>query len=335
MIRAEQLNKHTTPLQPFYLISGDEPLLKQEACDLVRQAAKQQNYLEREVFTITAQFDWQLFSNSCDNLSLFAEKKLIELRFTQKPNTAGRQALVNYCENSSESTVVLVSLPKIDASTKTTKWFKALDKTGICLQIWPVDKQQFPQWLKQRLRTKQLNIEAQALELLSERTEGNLLAAKQEVEKLSLLFPSNTTLTSEQILQATGESSRYDVFGLIDLCLAGKIHQISKVLNSLKQEGVEPILVLWALNRELHTLLQLIETLRNGNNLESALTKLRIWEKRKPLFRHYFQHNKRNTIYRQLTLASCIDQQIKGIKPGDPWENLFVLCLNLAGEKII
>lgn len=334
MIRAEQLNRHLNPLQPLYLISSDEPLLKQEACDLIRQKAKQQDYNEREVFSVNKQFDWQAFTNSCDNLSLFAEKKLIELRFEQKPNAAAQKALVAYSENQNDQTTVLISLPKIDASTKNTKWFKALDQAGICVQLWPIDKQQFPQWLRQRLQEKGLQVEPDALALLCDRVEGNLLAARQEVEKLSLLFPANSQLSSEQILTATGESYRYDVFGLVDLCLASKVEQINKVLNSLRQEGVDPILVLWALNREIHTLLQLVEKRREGANLESALNSLRIWDKRKPLFRHYFQHNKRNTLYRQLRLASLIDQQIKGVQAGDPWENLFVLCLNLAGEKI-
>jgi DNA polymerase-3 subunit delta len=334
IIKAEQLTSKLKKIAAVYFISGDEPLLLLEACDQVRLAARKAGFEDREVFNVDNKFDWGQFFASADNLSLFGGKKLIELRFQQKPNTAGRDALLRYCEQINPDNVLLISMPKIDASTKKSKWFKALDTAGVVTQVWPLSARQLPAWLGQRLQAVNLKASPEALQLISERVEGNLLAAKQEVEKLALLFTEGSEISAEDILQVTGDSYRYDVFTLVDHCLAGNVSMINKVLNGLKEEGTEAILVLWALTREIHSLINMVEFMQSGNNLHSAYQQFRVWDNRKALMDSFFKRCKLNALYRFLQLSSEIDQQIKGIKKGSPWESLLTLSLNFAGYKI-
>ena len=181
-----QLAKHLQGnLAPVYVISGDEPLLCQEACDAIRAACRQRDFSERQVFNAEANFDWGLLLEAGASLSLFAEKRLLELRLPSgKPGDKGAAILLEYLQRPPEDTVLLVSLPKLDGSTQKTKWAKALiDGEGAqFIQIWPVDAQQLPQWIRQRLSQAGLAASQDAVDLIAARVEGNLLAAAQEIE---------------------------------------------------------------------------------------------------------------------------------------------------------
>ncbi|OGT32079.1 MAG: DNA polymerase III subunit delta [Gammaproteobacteria bacterium RIFCSPHIGHO2_12_FULL_35_23] len=333
-IRAEQLSQSLKKLAPLYLVSGDEVLLVQEACDQIRKAAKEIGYQEREIFTITNQFKWQDFFESIANFSLFGDKKIIELRFDQKPNRTATEALTRYCEQTSEQTFVLIITPKLEAATKKSGWYKTLVQTGHCLAIWPINKEHLPTWLATRFKASSLQVEPAVIQLICERVEGNLLAAQQEIEKLTLQYGSGP-ISAEQILQNTSDNYRYDVFALVDSCLQGSIDSINKILISLKEEGIEAILVLWALVRELRNAIKIIEALNSGQNLDVSLQKAGIWDKQKPLWRKFLNRCKSlKDLYSAIQLAATIDQQIKGIQKGNPWETLLVLCLNFAGKRV-
>ena len=227
LIRADQLAKHSKPLTAIYVISGDETLLCQEAEDQIRSAAKQQGITERQVFQVGTSFDWSDFFNSSDNMSLFAERKLIELRFPKKPNKAATTAFKQIVEQTSSDNVLLITMDKIDASTKKTKWFKALEAASICVQVWPLDLKQYPSWISQRLQAKGLQIDPQALQILSSHVEGNLLAAQQAIEKLHLLHTQGQ-IQADDVQAVIGEDARYDVFTLVDTCLSGDKAQTCK-----------------------------------------------------------------------------------------------------------
>lgn len=183
-----QLPKHLQGnLAPVYVISGDDPLLCQEAGDAVRLAARQQGFDERQVFSADANFDWGTLLQAGASLSLFAQKRVLELRLPSgKPGDKGAAALIEYCARPADDTLLLVSLPKLDGSAQKTKWGKALieGQQVQFVQIWPVDTQQLPQWINQRLAQAGLSAQRDAVELIAARVEGNLLAAAQEIEKL-------------------------------------------------------------------------------------------------------------------------------------------------------
>jgi len=334
-----QLGKHLQgSLAPVYVVSGDEHLLCQEACDAIRATCRQQGFSERQVLSVESGFDWGQLLEAGANLSLFAEKRLLELRIPNgKPGDKGAAALLHYLARPAEDTVLLISLPKLDGSTQKTKWAKALidGKDVQFLQVWPVDAAQLPQWIRQRLSQAGLAADQEAVELIAARVEGNLLAAAQEIEKLKLLAEGGR-VTADTVQAAVADSARYDVFGLIDAALQGHPEHSLRMLEGLRGEGIEAPVVLWALARELRLLANIAQQYAQGVPLERAFSQARppVWDKRRPLVSKALQRHDVAGWQRLLMAAQLIDEQIKGQAEGDPWIGLSNLCLQLSGRRI-
>ncbi|MHA6162212.1 DNA polymerase III subunit delta [Pseudomonas sichuanensis] len=334
-----QLNKHLQgQLAPVYIVSGDDPLLCQEAADAIRGAARQQGYDERQVFSADANFDWGNLLLAGASLSLFAQRRLLELRLPSgKPGDKGAAALIEYCANPAEDTLLLISLPKLDGSAQKTKWGKALIEGGHCqfIQIWPVDAQQLPQWINQRLSQAGLTAQRDAVDMIAARVEGNLLAAAQEIEKLKLLADGNQ-ITVETVQAAVADSARFDVFGLVDAILNGEAAHALRMLEGLRGEGVEPPVILWALARELRLLAGLAQQFSQGVPLDKAFSQARppVWDKRRPLVSKALQRLSAQRWAMLLQDAQRIDAQIKGQAEGSPWTSLSRLALLMAGQRL-
>lgn len=333
-----QLGKHLQGnLAPVYVVSGDEPLLCQEACDAIRQACRQQGFSERQVFNADNQFDWGHLLQASASLSLFAERRLLELRMpTGKPSDKG-VALLEYLARPAEDTVLLISLPKLDGSTQKSKWAKSLIEGAHCqfLQIWPVDAGQLPQWIRQRLSQAGLSASAEAVDMISIRVEGNLLAAAQEIEKLKLLAEGNQ-VDLATVQAAVSDSARFDVFGLIDCALNGEASHALRMLEGLRGEGVEAPVILWALAREVRLLASIAQQYSQGTPLEKAFSSARppVWDKRRPLVSKALQRHSTARWAHLLRDAQQIDAQIKGQAQGDPWSGLSLLTLAICGQRL-
>lgn len=336
---SRNLAKHLQgPLAPVYVVSGDEPLLCQEACDAIRQACRERDFGERQVFNAEANFDWGLLLEAGASLSLFAEKRLIELRLPSgKPGDKGAAILQEYLQRPPEDTVLLLSLPKLDGSTQKTKWAKALidGNAAQFIQVWPVDVHQLPQWIRQRLSQAGLSASPEALELIAARVEGNLLAAAQEIEKLKLLAEGNQ-IDAATVQAAVADSARFDVFGLIDAALGGEAAHALRILEGLRGEGIEPPVILWGLAREIRLLAGLSQQYGQGIPLEKAFAQARppVWDKRRPLLTRALQRHSSSRWNQMLRDAQLIDAQIKGQAPGSPWSGLSLLALSLAGQRL-
>lgn len=334
-----QLAKHLQgSLAPVYVVSGDEPLLSQEACDAIRAACRQRDFSERQVFNAEANFDWGLLLEAGASLSLFAEKRLLELRLPSgKPGDKGAVALQEYLQRPPEDTVLLITLPKLDGATQKTKWAKALidGEAAQFIQIWPVDVHQLPQWIRQRLSQAGLAASQDAVDLIAARVEGNLLAAAQEIEKLKLLADGNQ-LDAATVQAAVADSARFDVFGLIDAALAGEAAHSLRMLEGLRGEGVEPPVILWALAREIRQLAGIAQQFGQGVPLDKAFAQCRppVWDKRRPLLTRALQRHSGNRWNQLLQDAQLIDAQIKGQAQGDAWNGLARLALLLAGQRL-
>ena len=336
-LRADQLTQTlgNNQLLPVYLISGDETLLVQEACDAVRQAARKAGFTERERYHADKQFDWSLLLSAANSLSLFNDKKIIELRLDSgKPGTEGSNAITQYLSHPSEDNVLLIVTPKLDSGAQRSKWVKAIEKAGYWVPIWPISAAQLPRWLGQRIQRAGLKADSQVIELLATRVEGNLLAAHQEIEKLKLVA-NDQWLTPELVANAVADSARYDVFGLVDRALMGDARAAVRTLNGLKGEGTEPITILWALARELRLLMDVSLATAQGQSFSWAAKNAGVWDKRQPLV----QQALRRLHHRQLSLllrqANGIDKAIKGVRKTDPWSELAELLLNLAGVQAV
>ena len=334
-----QLAKHLQgPLAPVYVVSGDEPLLCQEACDAIRAACRAQDFGERQVFHADAGFDWNLLREAGASLSLFAEKRLLELRLPSgKPSDEGVAVLLEYLARPAEDTVLLLSLPRLDSKVQKSKWAKALidGEHSQFVAIWPVDAAQLPQWIRQRLAQAGLAASAEAIDLLVARVEGNLLAAVQEIEKLKLLVEGNQ-LDAATVQASVADSARFDLFGLLDAALAGEAAHALRMLEGLRGEGVEAPVVLWGLARELRLLATLAQQHGQGLPLERLIAHAKppIFGKRQALVGRAVQRHPASRWNQLLVAAQRIDEQIKGQASGDAWSGLAQLTLQIAGVRL-
>jgi DNA polymerase-3 subunit delta len=335
-IRAEQLQEHLQKqLLPAYIITGDEPLLAQEAADAIRTKARKEGFLERDMFHAEGNFDWNQIINESNALSLFSDKKILEIRITSgKPGDKGSAAICELCSNPNPDNLLLVIVPKLDSGTQNSKWVKALDALGGNIQVWPVDVKQMPRWIQQRLRAAHINANQEAVQILADRVEGNLLAAVQEIEKLKLLAPDGA-VDGNTMSSVVADSARYNVFEFVDKILIGDAQSAARSLRGLQNEGTEIIPLLWAVTRELRILVKASELVASGEHSDRALKSSGVWEKRIPLFRSALQRLRPAHLRMLLRQAGAIDRGIKGMRKADVWDEMATLVLSFAGSQTL
>ncbi len=336
-LQAERLQaKLSEGLAPVYVVSGDEPLLVQEACDSIRTAARANGFTDRELFEANQHFDWQQVLNEANSLSLFADKKILELRIPSgKPGREGSKFFDEYCQNICADNLLLVVFPKLDKSATNSKWFRTLDARGSTIQVWPVSAAQMPGWINKRLQAAGVNANKQAIEVLADRVEGNLLAAKQEIEKLTLLIEAGGVIDAETMSTVVADSARYNVFNLVDRILEGDSEAAARTLYGLRNEGTEPAAVLWALTRELRTLEKASQQIVAGGRADGVLKRLGVWNNRQPLLRKALQRLKPAQLIILLRQAAGVDRAIKGMNPTPPWQELATMILAMSGNNPI
>ncbi len=328
----QQLEQHLAKnLAPIYIVSGDELLLTQEAVDLIRGAAHKNGFTERTLITGETGVDWgKLFYSDAHSLSLFANKRILELHIAGiKPNSATSQLLQEYADNIVDDILLLIHTNKLDSKTEQSAWFKALEKKGIAISVWPIPVEQLPHWIMQRAKKAGLNVTKTAAELLATQVEGNLLAAAQEIEKLSLL-PKTEIVDEKAIENAVTDNAHFDIFNLVDSALAGNQKRTLRILQNLAEEDIEPTLVLWALTRELRTLTEILQQSKQGVSLASLFSKFRIWEKRQPNVRAFLQRHSQTSCWELLVAAAQVDRVIKGAEVGNVWDELQQLVLKIG-----
>lgn len=327
-IRPEQLSQHIAKqLLPLYLVSGDEPLLVQQATDQIKKAAKNAEHIDHQIFHVDKQFDWNLILEETESLSLFGEKKLLDIRLpSAKPGDQGAKVLQKLSAETHPDNLILITCGKLDKASLNRKWAKALDQAGAIIQIWPVSMEQFPNWLKQNLKNEGLPSSPDVIEFISSKTEGNLLAASQEITKLKLLSASQP-LSLPEIREAIADSTRYDVFSLCDESLKGKTSHALKILSGLREEGIEPILILWALTRDIRVLLELIN---NPANEKTIFRKHRIFGNHQSLLLQSYSRFPSKAIHQMLELCHQADLSIKGLNKTPFWELMINLILLLS-----
>ncbi len=329
-LRPEDLGAHLSKgLAPLYVIWGDEPLAMLEAEDAIRAAALKAGH-ERTVFTVQGRFDWSAIFGHADNFSLFAQRRLVEIRIPGgKPGVDGGAALARYANSLPADTVSIVSLPGLEWKQTRSKWFEALSARGAVIQSRDVPLDQMPAWIGRRLAANNQQASREALEFLADRLEGNLLAARQEIDKLSLLLPPGK-LELEDVEQAVTDVSRFEVADIQDVLLAGDAGRCARVLDSLKQEGEAVPRIMWQIGATLRLLYKLKSALKQGQPLAAALKANRIWDKRQGLVQAALKRVSDARLEAALTDAARIDRQAKGLEGGDPWDDMLRLCLMIA-----
>ncbi len=322
-IRPEQLPVFLQRgLSPLYLFGGAEPLLLSECRDQVFEAAKQQGFLERELYQAAKKFDWSSLEQSGSTGSLFATKKIIDLRLpTGKPGREGARVLTAWAANPDPDALLVVSCEQWDKSSRNSKWAGTLERAGTRVDIWPVSPEELPGWINKRMRAAGLEPEREAVLILSERLEGNLLAAQQEIEKL-LLINGQGPVTEDDVLQAVADSSRFDVFLLVERVLAGNLADSLRVASGLRRTGVPLQMITGALYRDLRILEAFKLSIHAGENENLAFRKLNIWRSRQNPMRAAARRVNMDRLMEAFSQMSLIDRQSKGRAAGDPWHAL-------------
>lgn len=319
---------------PVYLVTGDEPLLAEESGDLLRKAFLEQGFTEREVLHVDGSFKWEYLLECASALSLFAERKIIELRLgSQKLSKNASDMLQHYLTNPAPDNVLLILADKLDAGARKSAWYKAIDRSGVIVELWPIETAQLPDWIRKRALQMDMRMDDSAVELLCERVEGNLLAARQEMSKLQLLYPGKT-LTADDVIDAVSDSSRFDIFGLTDAALGAQPERVSRIIQVLRQEGTEPAVVLWAVAREVRTLHAVQRGLQQGTAFDSLCQQQRLFGKRKQLVRNTTRRLSPQVFEHLLQQSAEVDRMVKGARAGDPWLGLTSILLHLAGLEV-
>lgn len=335
-LRADQLDATLQrPLSPIWLISGDEPLLTDEAAAQVRAAARAQGYLERQSWQAETDFNWREWLASFDSLSLFSSQRLVEMRLpTGKPGIEGGKTLESWAANPPADTVLLLTTPRLDKATLATKWASAVERAGVLLPTAPPTIERLPDWISERLARHQLHADRDALAWLVARVEGNLLAAHQEIEKLALLVPPGE-ITLETLRGAVADVARYDVSDLSDAFLKGDAARFCRILDGLRNEGEALVLILTVLGNDIRTLYRIHAGLAQGRRMPELLKAAGVWDSRQALIERALKRAGPNKMAWAMRSLSRLDRAAKGLLREDTWDELKQLGLVVMNKASV
>ncbi len=329
-VRPEQLKSMISKMiYPVYMVSGDEPLQQMESLDLIRSFLRDKEFDEREVLDVDAQFDWQRLSDEAASMSLFASRRIVELRLpSAKPGRQGSQALKDYLSRPPEDTVLIINAGKIDGNSKKSAWFKSVDQNGLVVQCWPVPIDRLSPWLKQRFALRDMDADSEVLSYISQHVEGNLLAADQEIEKLFMLLGPGK-ISYADVAEAVTSQSRYSVFELVDMLLEGNVPRVIRIIAGLKAEGTVPVMINWALAKDIRLLAQVSQDMASAG---FQLKRSGVWDSRVVLFKSCMSRHTPRSFQLMLKRCSYIDAVSKGMIDANVWDEIETLCVRLASS---
>jgi DNA polymerase-3 subunit delta len=320
-------------LDAVYLVAGPELLLVEEACDQIRAVARQAGIDERQVVNADGRFDWRELSAATESLSLFASRRIVELRLPGgKPGREGGAALREWVGAKSDD-VLLIKCQAWEMASEKTAWFRALDKAGVFVPCWTVKPPRLPGWIRQRLARRGIRVDSEASTFLAERLEGNLLAAAQEIERLALLHGENVSLSLEQLREAVADSARFDSFRLTELVLTGQAGAAARCIRGLKESDTPMPMIVFALARELR-LIETFQTLSRNQPAAQALAALGVWRSREELVQLAARRLQPEQVSTALARLSDLDLLSKSNRRHEYWLGLERLCVGLACNEL-
>jgi DNA polymerase-3 subunit delta len=334
-IRPNDLPRHLSrKIESLYVVHGDELLLALEAGDEIRSAARRAGCDERDVLVVEPGFKWDAFIGANANFGLFGSRKLIDLRIPGgKPGLDGAKALESYAANPNPDNVTLITLPRLDRATLNSAWFAALSQTGATIAVQPIERETLPRWIAARLARQNQRASDEVLTYLAERCEGNLLAARQEIEKLALVLPEGE-ITLEAVESTTTDVARYDVFQASEAWLAGDAARTVRILTALEAEGEAVTLAVWQMTEDLRAIASVHAAQKNGVPIAAAVRNARAWGRRQAALEKGVRRIPPTRIGAMIIAAARLDALAKGLTAGNPWESLTSLALAVAGKPV-
>ena len=324
-----------------FLLHSNEVLLLEEARDALKKHFHAAGFTDQNRHTVESGFDWSGFNASSQTLSLFAERRFIELRLPNgKPGDKGAEWLKGFVANCPDDTVLVVVSAKLDKRQLAAAWCKAFQQNGAVVEAKPVPATQLPNWILKRFKQQSIQCDREVAVRLAYYVEGNLLAADQEIRKLSLTMNPGDTLGLEELEQRATDNSRFNVFAFVDACLAGNAGRSLRILGRLKHEGVEPILLVWSLARELRLLSSLNAEVSHGVSSAEAFRKHRIWSSRAPLVSAALKRLRPRVLLSILKRVAWLDRLVKGQEPNTSgvqlvWFEIERIALAICGISVL
>lgn len=320
------------PLAPVWLVFGEEPLLILESSDRIREAARGSGCTEREVFNADAGFDWDQLREAAGNLSLFGDRRLIELRLGRVPMPDGVKAITDWCARPAEDTVLLISAGALEKKQSKAAWVEAIDQAGMVVEAAAIARAQLPAWIARRLKAHGIDAARDALDFLADRVEGNLLAAQQEIDRIALLFGKGS-ITLDQLSAVVADNARYELEGALDAALAGDAARALRMLEGLREEGESTVPLLWLVQRDVRALLLASELLAQGRGESAALQAAGVWGTRQAAVAPALKRLRTPALRALLADCAKTEKTNKGQAPGAPWDAMASLLLRIAGRK--
>ena len=319
-------------LAAVYVVSGDDALQVRDACDAIRSKAREAGFAERALFSVDIDKDPTAFLEEADNLSLFAERKVIDVRLPAgKTGKEWATALGGQMKRLSPDTLLLISGAKLERNVANSAWYKAAEKAGVTVTVWPMEGEGFRKWVRAELSRQGLRASANAIQLLVQRTEGNTLAAEQEIMKLALLYPG-TEVGEAEVISAVANSSRYSPFDLVDAALAGDGGKVVRILHVLQGEGVAPYLLTWTLSQEVRKLAGIAQAQLGGTSPDQAMKNAWIPRNRLDATRRTLGRLTETDWLQMQAQCAALDRLAKGQGNGDVWQTIQELAMHLAGR---
>ncbi len=317
-------------LAPIYVLSGDDPILQQDALNLIVDKAASLGFHDKKTFNVSSNFDSPELYLETQNLDLFSAKKILLVRFNSaKLNATASQSFLDWLKLSHPDILLIVQMPKLDADQAKSKWHKTVEEKGQLVLLWPLNDKAFETWLKQRILALNLKIDAQGIAHLKQAFDGNLLAAHNALQGLALAY-SQEPISEAELLSFITPEGHYPLFQLTDEILQGHPRKVARILTQLQKQGVEATLILWALLRELRLLCLLSHT---PPIPDASLAPYRLWPQRKMALQsasHRLETKQWKTLFK---MAELCDKMIKGQEKGDPFWILHHLSLRMALPK--
>lgn len=330
-LRPDQLSKHLAgDLKPIYWLHGNETLVVMECQELLRKSCRDKGILERDIYHVENpnQFNWDALADANASMSLFGDRKIIELRLNgNKLGDQGSKALQAYAADANPDNVLIITSPRLDKAQFNAKYFKAVQACGATIQVYDISSQDLPAWLNTRAGQRGLHLDRDACQIMADRVQGNLLAAAQEIDKL--LMAGHTSIDGATAEHLVADSARFSVFTMVDAAMAGDSKCLT-ILEYLKAEGNEIVPTVMALARELRSGLDLMEGLERGQRLDGLMKNLRLWPSKTPIYRSFTQRMTVRKAARLLQQCKDVDHMCKGMADGDPWVGLGRIMLNMC-----
>tara|TARA_B000000475_G_scaffold54353_1_gene42729 strand:- start:226 stop:1248 length:1023 start_codon:yes stop_codon:yes gene_type:complete len=333
-IKPEQLqNSLSNQLASTYFAFGAEILLVEQSLSMIKGIARENGFKERFRFDIDGNFSWDSIISLISSPSLFAEKRIIECRFTTgKIGVKGSKALTEILETLPDDILLIISSGKLEMAQQKSKWFKTLDKKGIIIQHWEVQSNQLVGWITRNMSQLGLDSNIEVANAIAYCTEGNLLASMQEIQKLKIAYPDGK-INLREYLNQIDQQSQYSVFGMIDSALQGDTDKVNKIFNSLIDDSTPPVILVSSLYREIKNLVNMSIELKTNQTIESILNNHRVWQKRKPLISNALKKHSYQKLQKLLLRLGRIDRSLKGMDNLDVYDELQNVVIALSGKN--